>query len=363
MTSAATPSLVLQHTGSDWALQGRLQLGELDSVWQQARQTLQPGDVLELAGLSHCDGAGAALLFELQHRGIILRGLAPDFSRLLAALQPERALPASPAPQCLNPISELGRLVAGNLDNWRTRIAFVGALLLSLRNCAPQARTLRLREIVRLCNDAGLNALPIMTLISLLLGIILAFQSALPMRQFGAEVFVANLLGLSLIRELSPLMMAIVLAGRTGAAYTAELGTMKVNEEINALLTFGIDPLRFLVLPRLIAVTLMAPLLTVFAELIGLTGGALVMKGFGIPFSTYFSQIAGAVDLGDFASGMIKASVYGMEIAGIGCLFGLMTGNGASAVGHSTTRAVVSMLVTLVVTDGLFAFVYYQMGW
>lgn len=357
------PDLILLRNGQDWQLAGPLRLSSLESLWPQLHSQLKTGDTLHLGGLTHCDGAGAALLFDLQRRGIHLQGLAAEHARLLNAFLPEKALPASRTAHLPDPVTRLGNQVAHLISQWQKQVAFIGGLLLALKNSAPQARTLRSAEIWRLCNDCGTNALPIMALISLLLGVILAFQSALPMRQFGAEVFVANLLGLSLIRELSPLMMAIVLAGRTGAAYTAELGTMKVNEEINALLTFGIDPLRFLVLPRLIACTLMAPLLTVFAELIGLTGGALVMKGFGIPFSTFMNQISGAVDLGDFGSGMLKAGVYGLEIAGIGCLFGLSAGNGASAVGNATTRAVVYMLVTLVVTDGIFAFIYYLMGW
>lgn len=360
---ASTPVTTLHQDGEGWQLRGPLQLTTIETLWPQLRAQLKSGDILDLAGLTHCDGAGTALLFDLSRRGITLQGLGEENARQLAALQPDKALPVMHTARKAGPISQLGNQVAQLIGQWRNQVSFIGGLLLALKNSAPQARTLRSSEIWRLCNDCGTNALPIMALISLLLGVILAFQSALPMRQFGAEVFVANLLGLSLIRELSPLMMAIVLAGRTGAAYTAELGTMKVNEEINALLTFGIDPLRFLVLPRLIACTLMAPLLTIFAELIGLTGGALVMKGFGIPFSTFMGQISGAVDLGDFASGMLKAGVYGLEIAGIGCLFGLSAGNGASAVGNATTRAVVYMLVTLVVTDGIFAFIYYLMGW
>ncbi|WP_051304845.1 ABC transporter permease [Chitinilyticum litopenaei] len=357
------PQWHLQEGPGIWRLGGALRLQDLEELWPQLRRQLKAGDALSLHDLRECDGAGAAMLFELQQGGIRFTDLPDELARKLSQLQPQRPLPEARSTPAGNAISRLGRRVAQLIELWQTQVAFVGALLLALRNVAPQARTLRLREVWRLCNDAGTNALPIVSLIALLLGVILAFQSALPMRQFGAEVFVANLLGLSLVRELSPLMMAILLSGRTGAAYAAELGTMKVNEEINALITFGIDPLRFLVLPRLIACTLMAPVLTVFAELIGLFGGALVMKGFGIPFSTFMNQVASAVDVSDFVSGIAKSAIYGLEIAGIGCLFGLSAGNGASAVGQATTRAVVYMLVTLVVTDGLFAVVYYLMGW
>jgi len=208
----------------------------------------------------------------------------------------------------------------------------------------------------------GVKGLPVVTLIAFLMGVVLAYQSAVPMRQFGAELFVANLIGLSMLRELAPLMTSIVLAGRTGAAFAAEIGTMKVNEEIDALTTMALDPLRFLVVPRLLATMFVTPLLTIFAGIVGLIGGGLVMLSFDIPLVTYFKQITGVVSIGDFTGGLFKSAVFAYLVAMIGCLRGLETEGGPRAVGQAATRAVVSAIVMIVVFDGLFAVLFNFLG-
>jgi ABC transport permease subunit len=193
----------------------------------------------------------------------------------------------------------------------------------------------------------------------LLLGVILAFQSAIPMKKFGAEIFVADLIGLAMLRELGPLMSAILLAGRSGAAFAAEIGTMTVNQEVDALTTMGLDPVRFLVTPRIIAALLMTPLLTLFADLVSLIGGAMTLQSFSIPWVTFVHEVEGIVDFSDFMAGFVKSFVFAILIAGIGCLRGLQTAAGASAVGDAATRAVVSGIILLVVVDGLFAVIYF----
>ena len=202
--------------------------------------------------------------------------------------------------------------------------------------------------------------MPIVALISFLMGVILAFQSAVPMKKFGAEIFVADLIGLSMLRELGALMTAILLAGRTGAAFAAELGTMRVNQEIDALTTMGLDPVRFLVSTRVIAALLMTPLLTLFANLVGLLGGAFTMLSFNIPFVAFAHEVEGIVGFTDFMAGFVKSFVFAILIAGIGCLRGLQTSAGASAVGDAATRAVVSGIVLIVVVDGVFAVIYFR---
>ena len=201
--------------------------------------------------------------------------------------------------------------------------------------------------------------MPIVALISFLLGVILAFQSAIPMKKFGAEIFVADLIGLAMLRELGPLMTAILLAGRSGAAFAAEIGTMKVNQEVDALTTMGLDPVRFLVTTRVIAAVLMTPLLTLFADLVSLIGGAMTLQSFAIPFVTFIHEVEGIVDFSDFMAGFVKSFVFAILIAGIGCLRGLQTSAGASAVGDSATRAVVSGIILLVIVDGIFAVIYF----
>jgi phospholipid/cholesterol/gamma-HCH transport system permease protein len=182
------------------------------------------------------------------------------------------------------------------------------------------------------------------------------------MKTFGAEIYVADLVVLSIFRELGPLLTAFVLASRSGSAFAAEIGTMKVNEEIDALTTMGIDRVQFLVIPRVLAAVFVMPLLTMFNNLFGLIGCGLVMISLGFAPITFLNQIQQAASLTDLFSGLVKTFVFGALIAGIGCLRGLQTGTGASAVGESATRAVVSSLVAIVVADGIFAVVYYIVG-
>ena len=251
------------------------------------------------------------------------------------------------------------------MDVWRdtrTLISFVGELTAALAHAALHPRGVRWRDALRVAESAGVNALPIVALVSFLMGLIMAFQAAVPLRQFGAELFVANLIALSMLRELGPLMTAIILAGRSGSAFAAELGTMKVREEIDALKTMGLDPVRFLVVTRVVAAVAMTPLLTIFADLLGLIGGAVVMLSLGFPLITYFNQIQYAVTYGSLLGGLLKAFVFGILVAAIGCLRGLHTGTGATAVGESTTSAVVSGIILIAITDGIFSVVYYYLG-
>lgn len=192
---------------------------------------------------------------------------------------------------------------------------------------------MRWKDAFLVAGTAGVNALPIVGLISFLVGPIIAFQAAIPMKQSGAEIFVADLIATAMLRELGPLVTAIVLAGRSGLAFAAEIGTMKINEEINALTTMGLDPVRFLVVTRVIAAVLMTPLLSVFANLMGLVGGAIVVLSLGYPLVTYVNQVPGAADFVDLIGGLSKAFVFGLIAAGIGCLRGLQTKTRASAAG------------------------------
>ena len=257
---------------------------------------------------------------------------------------------------------ETGRSVHLVLEDAYALIAFVGELCLALARGLADLRRLRWADLFYAAETAGVNALPIVLLISFLVGLIMSFQAAIPMRQFGAEIFVANLIALSMLRELGPLMTAIVLAGRSGAAFAAEIGTMKVNEEIDALTTMGLEPVRFLVVTRVLAAMVMTPLLSVLADLIGLVGGAIVLLSLGYPLVTFVNQVLGAVTWVDFVGGLAKALVFGVIIAGIGCYRGLRTGSGASAVGESTTKAVVSGIVLIVIADGLFSVAFFYLG-
>jgi phospholipid/cholesterol/gamma-HCH transport system permease protein len=359
----AESTLRLEQNQMGYQLIGELSLAAIAAIWRQSRQIDWRNQQVDLSLITRCDGAGAAYLFELHQAGAQLNNLNAETQRLLKALDPDRALTLAPPRAERKPISEIGKFSRAMAQDFQAQISFLGEASRALLHAVLHPRQVRWRECWHQCELTGANALPIISLISLLLGIILAFQSAIPMRQFGAEMFVANLLGLSLVRELGPLITAIVLAGRSGAAFAAELGTMKVNEEINALVTFGYQPMHFLVLPRLLAGLCMLPLLAIWAQVIGMLGGAIVMQGFGIPLATFWSQVNMQVGAGDFFGGMLKAAVFGLVVASVGCFRGLGTGTGASAVGASTTRAVVDILVLLVIADGILAVVYYHLGW
>jgi phospholipid/cholesterol/gamma-HCH transport system permease protein len=350
------------------ALTGRLDARTLPDLWDKARQAADAAAekplVVDAAGIEYCDGAGVALFVELLRRrhgtGIEVVNLKPAFTALLTQFDPkvlEHDL--DPEPPRRPAIDEIGFAAYGLWRDIRTQVEFVGETFAALVFAVRHPASVRWKDVWRICEQVGADALPIVALISFLLGMILAFQSAVPMKRFGAEIFVADLIGLAMLRELGPLMTAILLAGRSGAAFAAEIGTMRVNQEVDALTTMGLSPVRFLVTPRLIAALLMTPLLVLFSDLVGLLGGALTMQSFSIPFVTFLKEVDSAVNLPDFLAGFVKSFVFALLVAGIGCLRGLQTRAGASAVGDAATRAVVTGIILLVVVDGLFAVAYY----
>ncbi len=358
--------------GATIALAGRLDAYSVGPLWKAARAALaaHPRErlVVDCAAVDYCDGAGVALLLDMLRQprpaGADLRidGLAARFQSLLDQFDPRSFAASPPAPPRRGFVERVGIAGAAFWADIRGLIAFLGEATAALAHALAHPRMLRWRDILYVAEEAGVNALPIVALIGFLMGVILAFQSAIAMKQFGAEIFVANLLALSILRELGPLMTAILLAGRSGAAFAAEIGTMKVNQEIDALTTMGLDPVKFLVTTRVLAATAMTVPLVVFSDLIGLVGGAIVMLTFEIPIATYYQQAVSFATLGDFLSGLAKALVFGVLIAGIGCLRGLQTETGASAVGISATSAVVSGIVLIVFVDGVFAVVFYYLG-
>jgi phospholipid/cholesterol/gamma-HCH transport system permease protein len=353
------------------AVGGILDSATLPAVWEPARRALAEAAgkpvVVDAANVAYCDGAGVALFVELLRHAregtIEIANLPPATSTLLKQFNPQLLEhDLDPEGKRGPAIEEIGREAFGIWRDIRVQVGFVGETTAALVHAVLRPSTVRWGDVARICERAGVDALPIVALISFLLGMILAFQSAVPMKRFGAEIFVADLIGLSMLRELGPLMTAILLAGRSGAAFAAEIGTMRVNQEVDALTTMGLDPVRFLVTPRIIAAVLMTPLLTIFAGLVGLIGGAVTMQSFAIPFSTFIKEVDSAVNLSDFLAGFVKSFVFAILVAGIGCLRGLQTGAGASAVGDSATRAVVSGIILLVVVDGIFAVAYYLLN-
>jgi phospholipid/cholesterol/gamma-HCH transport system permease protein len=218
-------------------------------------------------------------------------------------------------------------------------------------------------DLLLLIQQSGAQALPIVTLISFLVGVILAFVGAVQLKQFGAQIYVADLVGIAMIREMGAMMTGIIMAGRTGAAFAAQLGTMKVTQELDAFTTMGFSPLEFLVLPRVLALILMMPLLCLYSDFLGVLGGATVGLGMlDLSWTVYIRQTANAITLTDVFGGVFKSSVYGILIALSGCLRGMQCGNSSSAVGDAATSAVVTGIVAIVVACGTFAVVFYVLG-
>ena len=347
------------------SLRGRLDVAAAGGLWSKALRAaaVQPARplVIDLAGLESCDSAGAALLLAMAEArpGITLEGARPQVAGVLArartALVAPPRLPPVP-PQPWHVVIGQGLAVAGD------GFAFLGEAVLAVLHVPSRLRQFRLADLLRTADEAGVRAVPLVLLLGLLIGLILAFQSLVPMRRFGADLYVANLVAISLLRELGPLLAAVVLAGRSGSAFAAEIGTMKVNQEIDALTTMGIDPMTMLVLPRMAAALLVTPALTVLMELAGLAGMSVVLVGAGIPLVAIGNQIAYWVVPADFYGGLAKAVVFGAVVAAIGCRAGLGAGNGPRAVGHAATQAVVGGIVATIVLDGLFAVLFYRVG-
>jgi phospholipid/cholesterol/gamma-HCH transport system permease protein len=301
------------------------------------------------------------LLEQCEERGLAVdRGGLPDgVAQLLRLAQavPERDVvaPVSPPP----PLARIGLAARALAADARELLAFVGEAFLSLLRLFAGRARFRRQDLGVMLYDAGPRALPIVSLISLLVGLILAFVGAVQLRMFGAQIYVADLVGLGMAREMGAMMTAIILAGRTGAAYAAQLGTMQVNEEIDALRTLGIAPIDFLVLPRMLALVLMTPLLVLYADFMGIFGGLLVGVGMlDLSFSAYLQETREAVSLTDFAGGLFKGLVFGVLVALAGCLRGLQSGRSSAAVGRAATSAVVTGIVWIVVADAILTLIY-----
>ena len=257
---------------------------------------------------------------------------------------------------------QVGEVTVRLFSSLREQVAIFGEVIVSFSRALLKPRLFRFREIMLCFERAGVDALPITMLIGFLLGLILAFMSAASLRQFGVEVYVADLIAIGLFRELGPIITAIILAGRSGSAFAAEIGTMKVNEEIDALTTFGVSPVGYLALPRVLAATLVMPLLTIFSINCGLVGGGFVLLTMNVPLVTYTQHVIASTTLENLLFGLVKSGFFGLLIGLIGCSCGLQTGRTADAVGRSATEAVVGGLVAITVCDGIFAVLSFLIG-
>ena len=290
-------------------------------------------------------------------------GLPEGVRRLLALAEAVPEQQTSRGSQRASWVARIG-LAAQDAGAALTQgLAFLGESVLAFGAFLRGRARFRVSELFLIMQECGPRALGIVSLISFLIGLILAFVGAVQLQQFGASIFVANLVAIAMTREIGCLMTAIVMSGRTGAAFAAQLGTMNTNQEIDALSTMGISPMEFLVLPRMVALIVMMPLLTIYADLVGILGGAVVGTGMlGISVREYFEQTRGAVEVSDFLIGVVKSSVFGVVVALAGCLRGMQSGRSAAAVGLAATSAVVTSIVVLIVLDGFFAVVLNVIG-
>ena len=351
--------------GATIEVPAELDIAAAAAVWEPTLAAARGGGTIDASGVTRLDSAGAVLLLEAEAGGAALR--EPTDKTALATLARMRdALAAAPptAPVTSPPfISRLGAASIGIVKGFRRRVSFLGEVTLGSVAMAGHPWKLRRVEVFRHLSEAGTQAFGLCALLGGLLGVILAFQSSIPMRQYGAEIFIPNLVGISLLRELGGLIAAIILAGRSGSAFAAELGTMKVNEEIDALTTMGVDPLSWLVLPRILAAMLVMPALALIVTLAGLIGMGMVMATLGYPPTAVMNQLRQHLDFGDMAGGLFKAAVFGAVVGLIGCRSGLKAGGGPRAVGDAATGAVVSSIVAVVVLDGIFAVLFFRLGW
>ncbi len=346
---------------------GTLDARQAGDLWQAAHRAARGAGhiILDARAVTQLDSAGAALLVSLARdraEWIEPEAAAPRavLKRFRDGLGPPRPPPAR---RPFAPISRIGHTALLLLGRLGERLTFLGEAIIAGAGLLPRPWRLRWVEVLRHLDEAGTRAFPLCMLLGTLIGVILAFQASIPMRQFGAEIFIPQLVGISLTRELGPLLAGVILAGRTGSAYAAELGTMRVNEEVDALRIMGLDPMSWLVLPRILAATLVMPVLAMVMNVTGLIGMGIVMGVLGYPPSAVLSQLVQWLALGDLAGGLGKAAVFGLAIGYIGCRAGLSAGRGPRAVGDAATAAVVGGIVALVVLDGIFAVLFFRLGW
>jgi phospholipid/cholesterol/gamma-HCH transport system permease protein len=334
---------------------------------------LGPEDTLALdtERVTRCDGAGEALIVELYRRSarqgfkVACRdpgGFVARTLRLFDVASFAEDPSGMASARKTRTVTQLGQATMHTWEDLCRQLAFLGELTVSGASLLINPGRLRLRDTFLHFERAGIDALPITLLIGFLIGLILAFLSAASLQQFGVEVYVADLIAIGLFRELGPIITAIILAGRTGSAFAAELGTMKVNEEVDALTTFGLPPVTFLALPRVIAATLVMPILSIFSVLSGLLGGLVVLLSMNIPAVTYWNHVMASSTLTNILLGLMKAGIFGLVIGVVGCAHGLQTERTADAVGRSATAAVVGSLILITVFDGLFAVLFYVLG-
>lgn len=357
----------------DAALSGDLTLASLqgqDKAWATLRQTLAGNNApaLDVSGLGRMDTVGAARLVALLNgvENLTLNGLSQDHRNLLDRISalPNEALPDEKKTAAMVAVlAQIGRSAASFAAALHVLCAFLGQVVVYFSQILIGRRHFRGNSFVRHVREAGLNAVPIVALISFLMSIVLAYQGTTQLATFGAQRFSINLVAISVLREMAGLLAAIMVAGRSGSSFTSEIGVMKIREEVDALEVMGLDPMDVMVLPRVAALIVVLPLLTFVAMLAGMFGGGLVsVASLGIDFSTYLTLFSSAVNIKSFFVGMVKAPVFALFIAMIACINGMRVSGSASSVGQQTTSAVVQSIFAVLVLDAIFSVFFAKIG-
>jgi phospholipid/cholesterol/gamma-HCH transport system permease protein len=366
------PTLDISLDAGTLRFAGRLSIARISRTEQDLHSLLDSVDgplVIDLSAVSRIDTVGAWMVHRLlrDRPGSRVTGATAEAERLIEEVA------AADRPCAMRPMTEpfwqreLGRLGQYVIAAWASLVAilgFVGLTLISAMNAIRSRRGVRWGAVTVQMEQVGINALGIVGLMSFLIGIVLAQQGAVQLRQFGAEVFVINLVGRATFRELGILLTAIMVAGRSASAFAAQIGSMKLAEEVDAMRTIGLDPIEVLVLPRTIALILMMPLLAFYASILSIIGGGLyTWVSLDIPPATFVQRMREVVPLADFWIGMSKAPVFGAIIAIIGCHQGFQVSGNAESVGQRTTQAVVEAIFIVIVLDAVFAVFYSALGY
>ena len=369
-----TPAAIAQPNSQELALSGAWtaqSIGAIESRLESIKVDATKPVRADGAQVEALDTAGAWMLQKLLERlrkngsTVDLHGLKPENARLLDVVAREAANIARPERDAaaMGVFERVGRGAAAVGEQFVALLSFVGESALAMLGWITHPSRMRWRPILYNIRTAGVDAVPIVALLAFLLGVVVAYQAADQLRRYGANIFVADLVGLSMLREFAPLITAIIIAGRSGSAYAAQIGTMAVTEEIDAMRTLGIAPLELLVLPKVIALAIAMPLLTVLADVLGVFGGMIMARTqLGVGFNEFLDRFVKAVDISAYLIGVGKAPVFAVIIAVVGCFQGMRTKGGADSVGRQTTRSVVQGIFLVIVADALFSIAFSILG-
>lgn len=358
-------TLTLRCLGT-WTIHG---ISGLESTLPFQDQLQRPVQTVDASGIAGMDTGGAWLLQQLivslkqSARNVSLIGLRHEHQRLLQLVPDSRKGQRPAIPPTPGILEKTGRLAWAHAEQALSLLAFIGEVnIYALRSIAHPSR-IRWQPFLSNLQTAGINALPIIGLLIFLVGVVLAYQGGTQLRLYGANIFIVELVTLTMVRELAPLMAAIIIAGRTGSAITAQIGTMQVTEEIDALRTLGIPPMEQLVLPKILALILALPLLTVFADMVGIFGGMVMAHIFlAVEIREFAERIPEVVPLSSFLIGVGKAPVFAVIIATVGCFQGFRVRGGAESVGQHTTASVVQAIFLVIIADAVFSILFSWLG-